>query len=131
MTVITAESVKDEFNTTLDSDILEAMIDSSIDTVNSDAGLAITYMTGASPNKTVTVTGDQAAAIKPLLAMKIISRQTMGATSQSASLGGLSYSTSASASSGGSSDVNFTLYKNAIDKLRGVGWHAGMDFKRT
>ena len=117
MTVITGLLIQSEFNTTVAVADLEVIIDSSIDTVNSDASTSIGYMTGVTPTKTVTVTGDQAAAIKPLIAMKLISRATQGSSSTSRTIAGMGLSQSASSSTG---DVNADQYKSAIRILIGA-----------
>jgi len=116
MTVITGLLIQSEFNTTVAVGDLEVIIDSAIDTVNSDAGTSIGYMTGVTPTKTITVTGDQAAAIKPLIAMKIVSRSIEGASSSNITMGGVS---SSSSTSSGMNDVNAELYEKAINRLRG------------
>ena len=116
MTVITGALIQAEYDTSITATNLEIMIDSAIDTVNSDAGISISYMTGAVGSKTITVTGDQAAAIKPLVAMKITSRDIQGASSSSITLGGLGESQSTSSSA---NDMNAELYEKAVNRLRG------------
>ena len=116
MTVITGALIQAEYDTSITATNLEIMIDSAIDTVNSDAGTSISYMTGAAGSKTITVTGDQAAAIKPLVAMKITSRDIQGASSSSMTLGGLGESQSTSSSA---NDMNAELYEKAVNRLRG------------
>jgi hypothetical protein len=115
MTDITATTIQSELNSTVAKETIEIIIDSAIDTVNSDAGTTITYMTGVAGSKTVTVTGNEAAALKPLIAIKLASRITQGATSSSYALGSLSTSSSVSTSA---SDINLQLYEAAIARLR-------------
>lgn len=114
-TTITGTSVQDEFNSTVEIATIEIIIDSVIDTVNSDAGTGIPHMSGTSPNKTITVAGIEAAAIKPMIAMKLAARATSGASSSSYNVGpvGVSQSTSS-----GVNDVNAEQYERAIEKLR-------------
>jgi outer membrane PBP1 activator LpoA protein len=116
MTDITGLLIQSEFASDVDVTDIEVIIDSAIDTVNSDAGTSIGYMTGPAGSKTITVTGNEAAAIKPMVAMKLISRSTAGASSTSTNIGALSTSQSASSSTG---DVNADQYIRAIDRLRG------------
>lgn len=116
MTTITGLLIQSEFGTDETVVNLEVMIDSCIDTVNSDAGTSIGYMTGAIGAKTITVTGNQAAAIKPLLAMKLASNAVSGGTSSSYGLGQISESSSQSV---GASNSNSQLYLNAIKRLIG------------
>lgn len=116
MATITATTIQDEFNTDLEAVIIEAIIDSAIDAVNSDAGTSISYMTGSAGSKTLTVTGNQAAALKPLVAMKLASRETEGASSESVSLGPASTSSSLSTST---NEINLMLYAKAIERLQG------------
>jgi len=120
--VITGLLIQSEFSTTVAVTDIEVIVDSAIDTVNSDAGTSIGYMTGVAGSKTITVTGAQAAAIKPMVAMKLVSRATSGASSSSYTLGGIGSSQSASSSSG---DVNADQYERAISAL------CGRAFKRT
>jgi len=115
VTVITGLLIQSEFDTTVSVASLEVIIDSAIDSVNSDAGIAIGYMTGVAGTKTITVTGDQAAAIKPMIAMKLISRKMAGAESSPFSITPISRSES---SSSGTGDVNADLYLRAIDHLK-------------
>lgn len=110
-TIITATLIKTEFGSSLATADLEVIIDSAIDTVNSDAGTSIGHLTAG----TITVTGDQAAAIKPLIAMKLTSRGINGASSSSFGLSGLSISQSISSSQ---NDVNSELYDRAINRLK-------------
>jgi len=112
MTVITADLINSEFGTTVATADLEVVINSAIDTVNSDAGTSIGYLVAG----TITVTANEAAAIKPMVAMKLASRSTSGASSTSLSIGGLSTSQSASSSTG---DVNADQYLRAIERLKG------------
>jgi len=112
MTVITADLINSEFGTTVATADLEVVINSAIDTVNSDAGTSIGYLVAG----TITVTANEAAAIKPMVAMKLASRSTSGASSTSLSIGGLSTSQSASSSTG---DVNAEQYLRAIERLKG------------
>ena len=120
MTTITAALINSEFGTSVSVADLEVIINSSIDTVNSDAHISIGYLSG-SPG-TITVTGDQAAAIKPLIASKLASRTASGASSSSVNIGSVSKSQSVSSSI---NDVNAELYIKAIQKL------IGKDFKRA
>ena len=122
MTVITGALLQSELGTTVDTADLEVIVDSAIDSVNSDAGTSIGYMTGAAGSKTITVTALEAAAIKPMVAMKLISRATSGASSSAFALGSVSSSQSASSSAG---DVNADQYRRAIAVL------CGRTFKRT
>jgi hypothetical protein len=115
MTVITGLLIQSEFATSETVANIEVIIDSAIDTVNSDAGINISYMTGASPTKTITVTGDQAAAIKPLVAIKLASNKVAGGSSQSYGVGSLSTSSSTNV---GASNSNSVMYDNAIRRLR-------------
>lgn len=114
-TTITALLIQAEFNTSIVATKLEYMIDSAIDTVNSDADVSISNLSGTAGSKTVSVTAAQAAAIKPLVAMKIASYNTSGSASSSTTLG--PYSTSQSNSSI-PNDLNMELYKTAIKRLR-------------
>jgi hypothetical protein len=116
MTVITGALIQSEFGTSVAATALEVIIDSAIDSVNSDAGVTIGYMTGVAGAKTITVTGNEAAAIKPMVAMKLASRVTIGASSSSASMGGISMSQSASSGAG---DINADQYRRAISILKG------------
>jgi len=116
MTIITGLTIQSEFGISTAIATIEDIIDSSIDTVNSDAGTSIGYMTGATPTKTVTVTGSQAAALKPMISMKLASNTVAGGTSSSLSLGQLSESSSQST---GANDLNTQLYDRAIIRLVG------------
>ena len=116
LTEITGALINSEYGTSIEITDLEVIIDSAIDTVNHDAGTSIGYMTGGAGAKTITVTGSQAAAIKPLVAMKLISRTIQGASSSTINIGPLGKSQSASSSV---NDINAELYKRAIDVLRG------------
>jgi outer membrane PBP1 activator LpoA protein len=115
MTVITGLLIQSEFNSTVAITSLEVIIDSAIDSVNTDAGTSIGYMTGIAGAKTITVTGMQAAAIKPMIAMKLTSRATSGAASSSFGLHGISTSSSSSSSAGGTDSDQYT---RAIQKLK-------------
>jgi hypothetical protein len=115
MTTITGYLIQLEFGTTEAVANLEVIIDSCVDTVNSDAGTVIGYMLGTTPSKVLTVTGLEAAALKPLIAMKLASKQVAGGNSLSYSVGGLSKSTSTNV---GSSNSNSQLYERAITNLR-------------
>lgn len=116
MTTITGLTIQAEFGTSETVANLEVIIDSAIDTVNSDAYTSIGYMTGTAGSKTITVTGAQAAAIKPLIAMKLASNIVSSGNSSSFSLNGLSQSNS---SSTGANNANSELYRNAIQRLIG------------
>ncbi len=116
MTVITGLTIQTELGISTAIATIETIIDSSIDTVNTDAGTAIGYMTGATPTKTVTVTGPQAAALKPMIAMKLASNTVAGGSSSSIGIGSLSQSNSQSS---GSNDLNTQLYNRAIIRLIG------------
>ena len=116
MTIITGLTIQSEFGISTAIATIEDIIDSSIDTVNSDAGISIGYMTGATPTKTVTVTGSQAAALKPMISMKLASNTVAGGTSSSISMGQLSESSSQST---GANDLNTQLYDRAIIRLVG------------
>jgi hypothetical protein len=113
LTTISAALIQSEYKSSETVANLEVIINSAIDTVNSDADQSIGYLSGT-PG-TVTVTGAQAAAIKPLIAMKLASNLVAGGSSTSESLGGISESSS---SSTGGSSINSDLYSRAIAKLR-------------
>ena len=116
MTVITGALIQSEFDTTVSATDLEVIIDSAIDNVNSDAGTSIGYMTGTAGSKTVTVTGNQAAAIKSMVALKLASRAIAGGASSSFGLGGLSQSQNVNSSP---LNVNVEQYNRAIRVLVG------------
>ena len=116
MTVITGLTIQTELGISTAIATIETIIDSSIDTVNTDAGTAIGYMTGATPTKTVTVTGARAAALKPMIAMKLASNTVAGGSSSSIGIGSLSQSSSQSS---GANDLNTQLYNRAIIRLIG------------
>jgi hypothetical protein len=114
-TNITGLIIQTEFGVSTAIATIEAIIDSCIDTVNSDAGTTIGYMTGSTPTKTVTVTGPQAAALKPLIAIKLASNQVSGGNSQSLGFGGISQSSSVNT---GTANSNSQLYERAIMNLK-------------
>jgi len=122
MTTITGTTIQAEFNTSVEITTLEIMIDGCVDTVNLDAGLSIAYMTGVAGAKTITVTGGQAAAIKPLMAMRLASRATAGGSSSSYNIGPVGVSSSSNSSP---SDVNAEQYERAIRNL------CARDFRRA
>jgi hypothetical protein len=117
MTVITAALIQQEFATSVAATDLEVIINSAIDTVNTDANQSINPLSG-SPG-TVTVTAAQASAIKPLIAMKLASNLAQNGVSSSMSLGSLSQSNSQPT---GGSNLNSELYKNAVKRLIGSGF---------
>lgn len=128
MTVLTAARVLARFNykrtdfdpdnSTPDEDTsltnVEYIIDDCIDYVNSEAGASISNLSGTSPDKTVTVTGAQNAALMILLEMMLRdSRYT--ASSSSHTLGPASVSESV----GQQPMAVQGLLEKALDRLRG------------
>jgi len=119
LTTITGALIQTEFDSDLTVATLEVIIDSAVDDVNSDAGTNIGYMTGGAGSKTMTVTGNQAVAIKAKIALKLADRAVSGGSSSSNSLGFISESQSVSSSP---SSVNADQYERAIRKLVGIGF---------
>lgn len=115
MTTITGALLKQEFAVTTNITDLEVIIDSAVDTVNSDAGTTIAYMTGTAGSKTLTCTGGEAAALKPLIAMKLASNAVAGGTSYSRTMGILGESGSQNT---GATNSNSQLYERAITNLK-------------
>ena len=116
MTVITGVLIQSEYSSEETVENIEVIIDSAIDTVNTDAETSIGYMTGAAGSKTLTVTAAQAAALKAMVAMKLTSNIVAGGSSESFGLGGVNKSTSQSS---GANSLNQTLYDRAILRLIG------------
>ena len=112
-TTISAAIIQAEYKSKETVANLEVIINSAIDTVNSDADQTISYLTGT-PG-TVDVTGLQASALKPLIALKLASNSVTGGTGSQIAVGGLN--SSASINIGGAS-LNSMLYESAIAKLR-------------
>jgi hypothetical protein len=118
---------------------VENNIDDYIDTVNSDAGTSIGYMTGTAGSKTVTVTEAQNAALKPLIQVMLRevkktslsnSSSTSGSssTNKSVNMGPVSFSeggsigtaiSAASAINNAANSPLLLIYNKAIDRLRG------------
>lgn len=120
-TIITAALIQDEFNPSgISATTLETIIDSAIDAVNQDAGTSIGYMTGTSGTKTLTVTGNQANAIKMRVAMALVDRKTQGSSSSSRSVLGLSMSDTTSTSQGSSYERKYDV---AINRLKSPPIH--------
>jgi hypothetical protein len=142
MTDITAASILSQNGYTI-TDIplldVETIIDDCIDTVNSDADIYMPNMAGTAGSKTVTVTGKQNAALKPLIASYLReykktslsnSASTSGSssTNRSASIAGVlstsqggSVGNAISATSSINSSANsiyLGMYTKAIARLR-------------
>ena len=124
MATITGTLLQSELNTTVTVTTIEYLVDASIDSVNTDAGLSLAYMTGVAGAKTLTVTAEQATAIKAMTALKLASRASQGASSSSYQIGSLGVSQNMS--SGLSSDDFLSQqYDRAIRKL------CAREFRRT
>lgn len=75
MVSITAQQILDENNysqsDTKTKTNVEYLIDNTINYINLLAGTSISNMTGTAPNKTVTVSSNQSAVIKPLVTLML------------------------------------------------------------
>ena len=116
MTVLTGVLIQSEYSSEETVANIEVIIDSAIDTVNTDAETSIGYMTGVTPNKTVTVTAAQASALKPMIAMKLTSNIVAGGSSESFNVGAVGKTASQST---GANSLNSQLYDRAILRLIG------------
>jgi hypothetical protein len=114
MTTITAALIQTEFGVETATATLEAIINSCIDAVNTDANLTIAQLSG-SPGS-VTVTAAQASAIKPLIGLKLSANATSGGSSSSISVSAISMSQTAS--NNANSNLYAQQYRQAIAKLR-------------
>ncbi len=114
MVVITAQLIKDRNNQPdINSIDVEYLIDDTIDTINLEAGTGISNMTGVAGTKTVTVTSNQSAVIKPLVALML---KVFTDRSPNVSIDGLTVSTMLQ-------DPQYALFnqlwKRGINRLRG------------
>ena len=116
----------DTYFTNVDSTITraqwEACIDQAIDKINGyglQYGINIPNMSGASGSKTWTGTSAEAGFIRTI-AVLVYSKEykTAGATSESYSLGGLSHSLSASASTSTGGGAADEVAKEAAERLK-------------
>lgn len=120
MTVITAQLIKDRNNKAdMNSIDVEYLIDDTIDTINLEAGTSISNMTGVAGSKTVTVTANESAVIKPLVALML---KAFSDQSPNVAVGGLSVSTMLQ-------DPQYALF-NQLWK-RGINWLRGRSFERV
>ena len=122
MTSITAQQILDENNYTV-SDIskthLEYLIDNAINYVNLETGNSMSNMSGPAESKTVSVTSNQAAVVKPLIALLLRAYLDRG---PNVAVGGLTVTTLLG-------DPQFALFKDMVDK--GMNQLRGRSFVST
>ena len=120
MVALTAQLIKDRNNVAdIDSIDVEYLIDDAIDTINLEAGTSIGNMTGVAGAKTVTVTSNQSAVIKPLVALML---KAFSDKSPNVSIGTLTVSTMLQ-------DPQYALFKMLW--VRGLNRLRGRSFERV
>lgn len=119
MVAITASQINSETDANIDTTILEYLIDNAINYVNFHAGTSISNMSGTAGSKTVTVSSDQSAVLKPLIYMMVRARQDKGPNISGSPITITALIT----------DPEYSLYKPMIDE--GINRLRGRSFERT